>query len=346
MCKRVLKVILFFIILSTQAYGQKTIVGKVLNKTTHEPIPYANIGILGSNIGTISNPDGSFSILIPEHLIGETLFFTSLGFFEKGLDLDSLLLKKDCTVFLNEKAIMLQPVLISAMAKKHKDFEIGNFENPVSIYEPDTVYAGRAIALLIEGKNFPKGATFPVTIKKASLYIQSNNFETFKFRVRINKYDSLTCQPGEDLLTQSIIVESDIYNGWLDFDLSNAHIISNGPFFITFEHLLDIEDRTAIAVSFRDIKHHPEWFKTDTVLVDNKKVITKEFALNGKGLPGTYIGISKSKSALKKYTCFVRQTSMGEWRKVPMAITASVKVNAPIGQTPEKPKEAVVLEMR
>lgn len=337
---------LFFIVLSNISYGQKSIVGKVFNKTTHEPIPYANIGILGSNIGTISNTDGSFSIPIPQNLIGETLFFTSLGFFEKGLDIDSLVLEKDCTIFLNEKAIQLQPVIIIASTKKHKNFEIGNLEHPVSIYEPDTVYAGRAIALLIEGRNFPKGATFPVYVKKASLYIQSNSFESCKFRVRINKYDSLTGQPGEDLLEQSIIVESTIENGWLDFDLTKANIISNGPFFITFEQLLDLTNRTEIALGFREIKHHPEWFQTDTILVDNKKVITREFALNGKGLPGTYIGISKYKPIIKKYTCFVRQTSLGEWRKIPIALTATVTVNAPVGQTAEKSKEAVVLVMR
>ena len=343
---RHLSALAILILLSGLAYGQRTIVGKVLNKTTLEPIPYANIGILNTSAGTLSNKDGSFSILIPEKLSHETLSFTSIGYNNQELTIDSLPLNKIHSIYLEERAIVLQPVIITANAKKHKDFEIGNFEHPVSMYEPDTVYAGKALALLIEGKNFPKGATFPVYVKKASLYIQSNNFESCKFRVRINKYDSLTDQPGEDLLEQSIIVESTIENGWLDFDLSKAKIITNGPFFVTFEQLLDLSDRTEIAMGFRGIKNHPEWFKTDTVLVDNKKVITKESSGNGKGMPGTYIGISNLKSVIKKYLCFVRQTSLGEWRKVPIALTATVTVSGTFVETPKKPKEAVVVEMQ
>ena len=82
---RYLPVILLFSLLSVLANGQKTIVGKVLNKTTHEPIPFANIGVVNSNVGTISNMDGSFSILIPQRLIHDSLFFTSLGFYKQGL---------------------------------------------------------------------------------------------------------------------------------------------------------------------------------------------------------------------------------------------------------------------
>lgn len=317
--KRNLTVFLFFIFLSTLASGQITIIGKVLNKTTHIPIPYANIGIEYIDVGTISNMDGSFSILIPNPLSRDALIFSSPGYEQQELAVKDLEPGRGLTIYLDDKTIMQWPVILTASDNKHKDFEIGNFEHTVSIYEPDTVYTGRAIALLIDKKNFPKGAGFPVYVKKAALYIQSNNFESFKFRVRINKYDSLTGEPGEDLLEQSIIVESNIDNGWLDFDLSKAYFSANGPFFITFEQLLDLSSRTVIAMGYREIHRHPT---------------------------GTHIGFSNSMSGINKYSCFNRQTSMGEWRKLPYAITATVTVNAPVGQTPEKPKEAVVLEMR
>jgi len=64
-----LQLTFFLIIFSfSLAYSQKTIVGKISNKTTHEPIPYANIGVVNSRAGTISNLDGSFSIILPEKL--------------------------------------------------------------------------------------------------------------------------------------------------------------------------------------------------------------------------------------------------------------------------------------
>ena len=81
---RIIHAILLLILLSGLAHGQKTIVGKVLNKTTHAPIPFANIGVVNSNVGTISNMDGSFSILLPQRLSHDSLYFTSLGFYKQG----------------------------------------------------------------------------------------------------------------------------------------------------------------------------------------------------------------------------------------------------------------------
>ena len=326
--KRQLATFLIFVLLSTLANGQKTIIGKVLNKTTHVPIPFANIGILNSNVGTISNMDGSFSILIPERLSHETLIFTSLGYYKQDLGVINLQPNKGYTVYLDEMAIMLRPVVITPL----KDIILGNEKYRAGNYEPDTIYAGRAVSLLIDGKNFPKGTGFPVYIKNAKLYILFNSIGSYKFRVRINKYDSLTGKPGEDLLEESIIVESKISNGWLNFDLTKSYFSVKGPFFVTFEQLVDLKGRSDIAWGYRKIKRHPEWFKNDTVLIDNKKVITKDYTEENEALPGTYIGISNSKSAIKNYTCYVRQTSLGEWTKVPIAIAATVTVSCEKGK--------------
>jgi hypothetical protein len=209
------------------------------------------------------------------------------------------------------------------------------------------LYAGRAVALLIDSKNFPVGTSFPVDVKKAKLLILRNNFQTFKFRVRINKYDSLTGKPGEDLLEKSIVEESNMKSGWLYFDLTKSYFRAKGPFFITFEQLVDLDGRTAIALGYHDImRYHPEWLKTDTVLIDNKKVVTREFMTGGIDLPGTFIGIANSKSVIQKYTCFIRQTSLGEWTKVPIVIAATVTVSGHYGETPEETNEPSVMEIR
>ena len=142
-------------------------------------------------------------------------------------------------------------------------------------------------------------------------------------------------------------------SGWLYFDLTKSYFMAKGPFFITFEQLVDLDGRTVIALGYRDIMHlHPDWLKTDTVLIDNKKVITREFipgksdVPNTENIPGTFIGISNSKSVIQKYTCFIRQTSLGEWTKVPIVIAATVTVSGQFGETPDQSKEVPVLEIR
>jgi len=91
-------IVLVFILSAVFVYGQKTIEGKIFSQTTKEPIPYANIGVKNSNVGTISNFDGTFSILIPQRLNNDTLTFTSLGFFKKTMAVNQLDSKKNYTI--------------------------------------------------------------------------------------------------------------------------------------------------------------------------------------------------------------------------------------------------------
>jgi hypothetical protein len=342
---RHLTAILLFILLSGLAHGQKTIVGKILSKTTNEPIPYANIGFVNSNVGTISNYDGSFSILIPERLYKDTLTFTSLGFLKEVLAAKTLESKKKYTVYLNEKAIILNSVVITAKRIKEKLIKLGNISFDQGNYEPDTIYAGRAVSLLIDGKSFKGELTFPVIVKKATLYIFLNNFESFMFRIRLNKYDSLTGRPGVDLIDKNIILESSIRNGWIDFDLSKLNFKAEGPFFVTFEQLIDQDGRAAIAKGFREIvRWHPDWIQDGTVDIEGNEGLIKKILKGGNYLPGTFIGTTNSILALKKYSCFERQTSLAKWIKMPYVIAATVCVTPKLVVTPNESNEAQVVE--
>ena len=344
---RILLTSIIFFLFSVQTFGQKTIVGKILSQTTKEPIPFANIGVVNSNVGTLSNLDGTFSIIIPQKLISDSLTFRSLGFYGKSISVNQLESRKEFTVFLNEKATLLSTVIITAKKIKYKKIELGNRVYTSGNYEPDTTYAGRSVALLIDTKNIPTQKSFPVYLKKASLCIFKNNFESFKFRVRINKYDSLTGKPGVDLIEQSIIEESSMQIGWLDFDLSKLNIRVTGPFFITFEQLIDSKHRTSIAMGFRDIlRSHPEWFRSDSIYFDGKKQYSIKLERGGIELPGTFIGASYSKTEIDKYSCYVRKTSLGEWYKIPAIMAATVTLTGQFIDTKDLPPIPPPLQMR
>ena len=337
---------LIIIFSSFLSFGQKTIVGKILSQTSKEPIPFANIGVVNSNAGTLSNLDGTFSIIIPQKLITDSITFRSLGFYGKSISILQLESKKEFTVYLNEKATLLSTVIITAKKIKYKKIELGNSVYTSGNYEPDTTYAGRSVALLIDTKNIPTQKSFPVYLKKASLRIFRNNFDSFKFRVRINKYDSLTGKPGVDLIDQSIIEESSMQSGWLDFDLSKLNFRVTGPFFVTFEQLLDSKHRTSIAMGFRDIlRSHPEWFRSDSINFDGKKQYSIKLERGGIELPGTFIGASYAKSDIDKYSCYVRKTSLGEWYKIPAIMAATVTLSGQFIDNKELPSIAPPLQI-
>jgi hypothetical protein len=62
--KNMIKWFLFFSIISLTAFSQQTIEGRVVDKETGSPIPFASIGVIGTSKGTTSNLQGQFSLVV------------------------------------------------------------------------------------------------------------------------------------------------------------------------------------------------------------------------------------------------------------------------------------------
>jgi hypothetical protein len=56
----------WLLIFSITGYAQVRITGKIIDRDSRQPIPFASIGIVGTSQGTSSNIDGEFSLVIPD----------------------------------------------------------------------------------------------------------------------------------------------------------------------------------------------------------------------------------------------------------------------------------------
>jgi hypothetical protein len=314
------------------SFGQVLIEGKVLDQKSKRPIPFANIGIVKSNIGTLSNEDGSFSLQITDKLLSDSVAFSSLGYEGKSMPVRSLMASPNAVVYLTEKAVLLSEVTVTQKRVKALRFRLGNTSMRGGTMQADTTYAGRSIALLIENKDAKPDRAFPLYLEGARLHILRNNLKSIRFRVRINDLDEKTGQPGKDMLEQNLIVESTMRSGWLEFDFSSLNVIVSKPFFVTFEQLTTKSDRVTIANGYKKfIQEHPDRVQTDTVLIDGKKEVHQVFKKGGIDLPGTFIGIGRSDFVKISFKSFVRETSFAEWKKVRGIVTASVELSTQRG---------------
>jgi CubicO group peptidase (beta-lactamase class C family) len=317
-------------------YSQITIHGKVVNQSDKKPIAYANIGITNTGIGTISNEDGSFSLLLPTLNLNDTLSFSAIGFIKKTIPVKSFL-TLEVIVSLKEHVTQLNEVTVVSKREKNKTFILGNRKSRGGTLETDSIYAGSATALLIENKNpIQKELSFPVYLQSSSIRIFRNNLPSFKIRVRLYSVNSVTNEPGEDLLNKSVVIESTMKNGWLTFDLSGFDYLITEPFFIAFERILTKSDRDAIAHGYQEfIKKYPKRLHVDTVIFEGKKQVRQQIGYGGIDLPGTFIGIAPGESASKLFTCYTRKTSFDKWEKVRgiLAATVTVSNQPPTSQT-------------
>lgn len=325
--KSTLLFIVFFFAF-TFSSAQLVITGKVLNQSNKKPIAYANIGIVKTGIGTISNEDGSFSLQVPSPNVNDTLLFSAIGFGKRNV-LVQHLVEPDITIYLKELSIQLNEVIITSSKEKNKFFELGNRKVSGGVLETDTTYAGSSMALLIENNNpVRKDFSFPVYLQKVRVRIYRNNLPSFKLRIRLYSVDSLTRTPGTDLLNQSLVVESTMKNGWLEFDLSPLKYLVTKPFFVAIERILTTSDRAKILSAYQEfIRKYPSRLKTDTIIVDGKKQVRRRLGWSGIDLPGTFIGVSNNKSVQKNLSSYSRITSFAPWEKMRGSLSATVTVS-------------------
>ncbi len=309
------------------AYSQITIKGWVLEQSNNKPIAYVNIGILNTGISTISNEDGSFSLIVPAAYSNDALRSSAIGYSQKDIPVQSFI-SHEITIYLKEEIIQLNEVIVLSKKEKNMTFELGNQSSRGGTLETDTIYAGSMTALLIENKNpVQKDLLFPVYLQSASIRIFRNNLPSFKLRIRLYSVDSITHAPNNDLLNKSVVVESAMKNGWLTFDLSEFQYLIAKPFFIAFERILTKTDRAAIAHGYQEFRRkHPNRIKVDTVIFEGKKQVRQRLGYSGIDLPGTFIGIATSESSKKNYQCYVRKSSFDKWEKVRGILAAIVTV--------------------
>jgi serine beta-lactamase-like protein LACTB len=324
------------VLISLHVMGQTTLQGKILNSTTQQPVQYANIGIRNKNTGTLSNPDGSFLLTLPASLLSDSLTVSSIGYGNRKISIRYLLQKENRIIYLTEKPAVLTPVSVNTKKEKISRFVLGNADFKGGVLQTDTLYAGRSIALLISnnGSRANEAFAFPAFIESARLRIFRNNLPSFKVRIRLQEVDALTGMPGPDILEKSIVKESNMRNGWLEFGLSDLNLEMAGPFFLTFEQILDLSDRTLIADEYnRFISEHPNKLQVDTILFEGRKEVRQTLKGGGIDLAGTFIGITNTKTAAEQFTCYVRETSLGEWKKVRGILSATASLSKYPGNT-------------
>jgi hypothetical protein len=312
--------------LLTPSFSQIHIRGKVLSQSSNKIIPFANIGILDSPIGSISNEDGSFFLSIPNSYLDHFLTVSSVGYSRWNIPISKIDTSETYTVFLQESSTRIQEVLVEAKKERNRNFWLGNKRSDSGIIYADSVVAGSAVALLIENTQTKYDLSIPVYLEAASVYIFHNSMNDFKVRVRVVKVDSANNNlPGEDLLDKSIVVESNKTSGWIDIDLSQYNFKISAPFFLMFEWIMDATDRLELYNIYKQYRElYPEKVRIDSSRIRGEQVT---FYNLGGFTGGTLFGASTKQSVRDNFSCYYRMNSFGKWKVAPAALTARLLVS-------------------
>ena len=314
-----------------------TVTGKIVDEN-ERPIPYVNIGISEKNIGTLSDPDGSFEITLPSAILNDSLIFSSIGFETLKFRVSKLaMVSSPISIQINSKAILLKEVTVSEKKLSKKVARLGWMGGKDGVLPLDTIMGGGAVALLVESPRTP------FHIEKLQVRLMYNAKDTLKLRFHVYAFDSIKRQPGKELLTREIILKENKRFGWLRFELSNENILLNEKrVCIGFEWIDERHDRIRMLEGLRDWER---WKELQFNLGNKKAQFVKaqddhasgyyKYHGNMMDWPGfkelpPFTGLmvdSGKKEETKDLLTFERKTSFGEWIEIPSTLNAVVTIS-------------------
>ena len=203
--------------------------GIIREKESEAAISYVNIGIEGKNIGTISGSDGTFILKLSEKLdVLDSLTFSCIGYQQLRITLSSLLENKFNTILLNEKATILNELLVES-ENLSKKITLGSKKPSNQTGFIHGTGAGAEAAKRIDPKSKE------VYLLNSSIHIRNETGKPFKFLVNIYDEDPVLMLPNRNVVKKAIVVESSIKDGWVTVNLSDQGLIFDKPFYISFQ---------------------------------------------------------------------------------------------------------------
>lgn len=90
-----------------------TISGKVVDKETKEPLPFASLGVKGKSIGTITNLQGEFDFHLPSEFSNDVFIINMLGYKTYEAPVWTLVGVKELVIEVEKSTLVLEEVVVS-----------------------------------------------------------------------------------------------------------------------------------------------------------------------------------------------------------------------------------------
>jgi hypothetical protein len=225
---------LLFQALHINLLAQVKLNGIVVNENG-KCIPFVNIGIENTTVGTASYEDGTFQIEIPSDFSEDSLTFSAIGY--KRIKIPVMNLVDTDSIFLVESEIRIDevaiysnmkefPVVVDGLTQPNYGF-LGLYWDGKYISDKN---GGSAMAIYLN----PDSRI--VFLEKAELFIHNNRLRKFNLRLRIMGVQNGL--PHDDLFNENILTSFNKKKGKLNVELSKHGILLKEPFFLVFEWIV------------------------------------------------------------------------------------------------------------
>jgi CarboxypepD_reg-like domain len=283
---RTFSLIALFLFIHFGLSGQE-IRGRITDAKTNKPLEYVSIGIVNTNIGTITDKNGQFKLeaIDEDQLI---VRISMIGYEPQKFTVEELRNMKN-EIKLDRAAIELAEVLIKPKSERKVGATSFNRSSGWSGWGGKRTKRGYEVGIILDlGNN-------PIKVKNLNFLLKRQSFDTTLFRLHIRAImDTIL---SNELLSKNIIFPVTQESGWVEIDLEAHNIVLSGKVGVTLEWLdvkgnnpdraMKINKRMAEAyVLFKNKKNQFGLFRWGT---ESKWKINKKFS------PSMYLTILEYK---------------------------------------------------
>ncbi|WP_019946881.1 carboxypeptidase-like regulatory domain-containing protein [Hymenobacter aerophilus] len=226
------KLVAFFLLLALgSAAHAQTLTGTVTETGSGQPVPYANIGIPGKDVGTVADEQGRYQLSYTAANLTDTVRLSSIGFEPRQVVLRELLVKPQAQ--LAPAAVALADVRVQAPGLFKRRLTLGNNStSEVIVASMAAEGHGTEVGVVINRRHQPT----KVQQARFNLLYQDSVDLTF----RVNLYRLLPDgQPSNEKLNRrDILVHSSSRpnnTGPLVVDLTADNLVLDEDFLLTLE---------------------------------------------------------------------------------------------------------------
>jgi NifU-like protein involved in Fe-S cluster formation len=223
---------ILFLFLNFSAKSQIQLTGMVVAKNDKQALSYVNIGVVGKNIGTVTDREGKFVLLVPEANYSDEIRVSMIGYESIQMEVNQLerQLRGSRTLELKPSNYIMEEVVLESTTLLSK--KVGNVKYSKNIYAAfGEDMLGNEMGIFIKIKKRP------TIIKDVSFDIKTKGLDTARFR--LNVYSTKRGKPSKNILNDNVIIETTTQDGLVTVDLSTYNIIVQDDFLITLEWIED-----------------------------------------------------------------------------------------------------------
>lgn len=311
--------LLCLLFIATDSIAQHTIEKNIIDEAG-EPIPYVNVGVLGTLNGTVANEDGWFSLNIENPNSYDTLIVSAIGYKRWKISTEEAV-EFAGPVTLEKEVYELGEVVVSARKLVKKKY--GQVKGTKKDSRATLNKKGFEEAVLVESK------VYPFKVSKAVLRVEGSNQKQYSFRVRFYAVNPESGIPGEELTKKNYILTSERKRGNIEIDLEDEEIWFDEPVYLSFEWLINKEDEAltfTLIDSVRMVSKEFEDIKKRQLSRKERKKLEEE---QGKRMNALVEKIPLTYYAIKRRTrvkSFGREIFLDKWKKNRESIVGYLEV--------------------